>query len=114
MSRVRLHPQDRRQQILNTAVAVAHAVGYARLSMRTISESIGISRTLIAHYYSMRQIRDHVMQDAINRGDIGMIAQGLGVQDPVARRAPLRLREDASRILGGLRGVGISSGPSSR
>jgi hypothetical protein len=61
-----------------------------------IAADAGCSSALISFYFgTMVQLRRHIMRAAIQRQNLPIIAQGLAVGDPHARRAPEALKQAA-------------------
>jgi AcrR family transcriptional regulator len=62
----------RRQQILDSAIAVLAQRGVDRASLRTIGEAIGVSHTALRHYFSSRDellVEAYRMHEARAAGD---------------------------------------------
>lgn len=73
---------------------------FAGLTRRGIAKRAEVSEPLVTHYFgSIEAIKSNVMSQAIKRGDLKILALGLGSQNPLAQGAPLELREKAAALL---------------
>ena len=92
----RLKPEVRREQILQHAVEAAQAHGYRHITREDIARRAGVTVNLISHYFgTMPKLKRAVMREAIRRGDVTVLAQGLAAKDPHAQKAPLELKRKA-------------------
>lgn len=96
MDHKRRAPEDRKQQLLTTALELAHTTGYNKLTYDTLAEETGVTRPLVHHYFgTMVCFRRTLMSEAIRTRDLVVIAQGLALKDPRALRAPDDLKRAA-------------------
>lgn len=96
----RANPELRKEQILNAAVMVAKQQGYNKLTKLAIAEFAGTSVSLVGHYFStMAKLKRAVMRMAIDQERIEIIAQGLAIKDPHARKAPQDLKAKAAQLI---------------
>ena len=90
--------KERRAQILDAALSLAAADGYTRLTRDRVARLAAISPALVSRRWStMAQLKRAVMREAIRQagaivapshGVLSIIAQGIALGDPEARRAP--------------------------
>jgi len=100
MTTSRLPPKERAQQLLAAAVEEARVNGFGNLGRNAIARRAGVSGPLVGKRLGeMAEIRKQVMREAIRGELLTVVAQGLAVGDPTARRAPPALRKRASEIL---------------
>ena len=93
---------DRKKQLLEVALKLAEKHGYTALSRIQIANAAGVSETLpTLHFKSMPLFRKALMRAAIAAGNLKILAQGLALQDPIARKAPADLKEKALATLAG-------------
>lgn len=90
----------RRQRVLEAALTLAEEVGYAQITRAAVADRAGLSRASVSvTYCGMVGLRREVMSEAVSRGLVRIIAQGLAVGDPVARSAPHSLKQAAAEAL---------------
>lgn len=74
--------------------------GFNRVSLQQIADAAGVSKQLpITYFGTMQAIRRKIMREAVRRGHLRLIAQGLALGDPHAMRAPPELRQLAANTL---------------
>lgn len=96
MSHSRLPAKVRTQQILDAATEIARTKGFSSLRRSEIAERAGVSTGLVnVTYGTMAQLRRAVMRRAVHDRILNVIAEGLVLNDPVARKAPEELRRAA-------------------
>lgn len=93
MSRTRLNPDARRDQILSTALEVAESCGFSNLSHKAVAEKIGCSRATIHGYF--KDLDKSVMRAAVAREILPIIAQGIVTGDKIACSAREDLKHKA-------------------
>lgn len=98
MTQKRMTPIERRQQIIEASVALAEQGDYRYITTRSISERLGVSRTLIIHYFdTMQGLRNAVMRYAVANERLLVIGQGLVANDPIADKASDAIRRKARK-----------------
>lgn len=96
----RLEPRQRRDEILRTAVDIAKAQGFQMLTREMVAAAAGISPGLVNVYFgTVKLLKDHVMQYAVDQGVDEIIAVGLAMKDPVALSAPKKTKERAVKLM---------------
>lgn len=96
----RMHPADRKAEILAAALVSARRHGYRSVSRETIAERAGCSPALVSAYFgTMKRLRRAIMSAAVARGDLPVLAQGLVAGDAKARSAPDELKRAALRSM---------------
>lgn len=96
MSRKRLHPDERKEQILKAALKVAKSKGYNKLTREQVAAEAGISVNLINAYFgTMPKFRRHIMRAAIREEVLQVVAQGLVNKDSHAMKANPELKQKA-------------------
>lgn len=100
MKRIRLAPPERKQAILDAAVQCATVAPYNRITRDLISVRAGCAPGTISHYFStMAKLRRAIMREAVIRGIAGIVADGLALKDPQARKASPDVLTEARRML---------------
>jgi AcrR family transcriptional regulator len=62
--RKRLHPELRRQQIVDAAVRVFFELGYEGASLRDLASRVGINKATVYHYFSSKEeILYHIVRE---------------------------------------------------
>jgi AcrR family transcriptional regulator len=95
--RTRIDPEQRKQQILEAALALAADQGYTKVRWSDVAQHLGISRALVMHYFkTMSQLQTAIMRAAVKKKNLKIIAQGLALDDRHARRADPALQKKAA------------------
>lgn len=101
MTRARLAPDDRREQLVAAAVAVAAEAGVWAVTSTKIARAVGCSASLVRAYWPARAgLRNAIMVRAVRDRVLPVIAQGLLAGDPVALGADEQTRRDALSLGG--------------
>jgi AcrR family transcriptional regulator len=73
---------------------------YHQLLRDDIAAEAGVSNGTINHAFeTLDGLRSAAMREAVARGNLVVLAQGLAVGDPIARASPLYLKEQAIRAI---------------
>lgn len=98
----RLDPNDRRNEILKSAMTQAKVVGYQNITRDSVADGASCSTGLVTRYFNtMGQLKRAVMRAAVHDGDAIIVAQGLAANDPQAKKASDALRQKAAKIISG-------------
>lgn len=98
MTNTRLAPKDRRAQILQSALQVAEKND--RFTVDDVAKSAGITVPLIFHYFGTKtKLLRAVMRAAVEQENVPIVARGLVLGDPHARKASPELRAKATEYL---------------
>ncbi len=96
----RLEPGERKQQILQVAVALARKEGYHSLTRGSVARKADVSFGLVTHYFgAIGNLRLEVMAEAIAQEIPEIVAHGLVTGDSLARSAPSALKEKAAALI---------------
>lgn len=88
---------DRARDILEAAILVTREHGLAGLSRPRLAERLGCSPALITHYWGpMSALVDAVVQEALTREDLAVLAWAMMENHPIALAASDGLRERAA------------------
>lgn len=103
MTKKRLQPDDRKQQILTAAIRVAaRPGGWAKLTRDAVAKEAGCAEGLPSKYFgTMISFRRAIMRAAIVAEELGVIAQGLAGGDKCAQKADESLKRKALATLAG-------------
>lgn len=96
----RLTPADRKRDILDAAVRLAHRGGYHILTRDRVAAEAGVATGLVSTYYTMPALKSAVMRYAVKMRLLSIVAQGLTSNDPVALQAPRDVRLAAQHVSG--------------
>jgi AcrR family transcriptional regulator len=100
--RYRLTPADRQAAILQAAINLAELDGYRTLTIQRVARVASVSPALVSHYYWTRDIMlTAVMEEAVRREVLNVIAEGLAHRHPAAMAAPPELQQAAVATLVG-------------
>lgn len=101
MAHKRFKPDVRKEQILDTALILAAAGNYVKVTRDAIAKELGVSSTTIQyHFGTMDKLRRAIMRRAIKNSNAHVVLQGLASNDPVALKASPELKEKARGLLG--------------
>lgn len=100
VTKSRVNPSLRKNQILNVALALAVEIGYHKLTRDVVAEHAGVSVGLVTRYFgTMHQLRRDVMRRAIKDSVAEVVAQGLAYGNEYAKKAPAELKAKAATLL---------------
>jgi len=101
MTKKRLHPDDRKQQILTAAIKVAgRPGGWGKLTRVAVAKEAGCAEGLVSKYFgTMIAFRRSIMRAAIQARNLAVVAQGLAAGDTNAQKAPPELKAAAVETL---------------
>lgn len=89
----RMAPADRREQILDAAVGMARDIGFQKITRDGVAGRAGVAMGLVTRYFgTMCQLRRAVMRSAVKNEVISVIAEGLAIGDPHAKKAGPELK----------------------
>ena len=103
MTKKRLRPADRKQEILNAAIKVAgRPGGWGKLTRDAVAKEAACSEGLVSKYFgTMIAFRRSIMRAAIGTENLAVIAQGLAAGDASAKKADPELKARALSTLAG-------------
>ena len=103
MTKKRLRPADRKQEILNAAIKVAgRPGGWGKLTRDAVAKEAACSEGLVSKYFgTMIAFRRSIMRAAIGTENLAVIAQGLAAGDASAKKADPELKARALNTLAG-------------
>jgi len=101
MTKKRLHPDDRKQQILTAAIKVAgRPGGWGKMTRDAVAREAGCAEGLVSKYFgTMIAFRRSIMRAAIQARNLAVVAQGLAAGDTNAQKAPPELKAAAVETL---------------
>lgn len=113
MTKKRLQPDDRKNQILTAAIRVASRPGgWAKLTREAVAKEAACAEGLPSKYFgTMVNFRQAIMREVIRLAELGstppaiyhsVIAQGLVAGDKCAQKAPPELKAAAVESLAGV------------
>jgi len=96
MANRRMNHDERAAQLLDAAIRVARKVGYQTMTRGAIAAEAGCTAPLLNAYFGgVEELRNAVVDHAIQSRDLRIIAQLLAVGDPRTRRVPKVIRLEA-------------------
>lgn len=96
MSRQRLEPDVRKEQILATAITLAEKGNYTTITRLDIANKIGCSEGIVSWYFhTMKKLKRAVMREAVHTDNLIVIAQGLIAKDKQAHKADDKIKKKA-------------------
>lgn len=103
MTKKRLQPADRKQEILNAAIKVAgRPGGWSKLTRDSVAKEAGCAEGLVSKYFgTMITFRRSIMRAAIVAENLAVVAQGLAAGDASAKKADPELKARALSTLAG-------------
>lgn len=91
---------DRLDEILTVALALAEQIGYAKVTRDAIAERVSLTPQAIQHHIgTMAALRRDLMRRAVAVECLPVIAQGMANKDPHALKAPAELLDRARAAL---------------
>ncbi len=92
----RMKPEARKDEILNAALVVATKLGFANVRVADIATQAGCGYgTVSYHFNTMTQMRRAMMRAAVERKILKIIAEGLVMRHPEAKKAPDDIQKKA-------------------
>lgn len=89
-----------RDLILEAAFQIATSQGYDALRRDKVANRAGVATGSVSHHFKdMDGLRTAVMQEAVNKRNLNIIAMGLAQSHPVAMSAPAELKREALETL---------------
>ena len=103
MTKKRLQPDDRKEQILNAAIKVAaRPGGWGKLTRDAVAREAQCAEGLVSKYFgTMVAFRRSIMRAAIVAENLAVVAQGLAAGDASAKKADPDLKARALQTLAG-------------
>ena len=100
VSKSRVSPALRREQILLVAIEMAREGGYGKITRDAIAEQAGVSMGLVTRYFeTMPQLRRDLMRAAVRGEVLEVIAQGLTDGNPYAKKASAEVKARAATLI---------------
>lgn len=100
MPRIRRKPEDSKENLLNAALRIASRVGYQNVRRDDIARLADVSPNLVTyHFNTMTQLKRDLIRHAIKTEALDVIAQGLAVNDPHARKVSDDVKARAAQLL---------------
>lgn len=92
----RLKPDERYKQLLDSAVEVAEQCGFNKMTHVLVALKAKVSKATVFNYFkTIDQLRDDVMQVAIERELLPVIAAGVVSRNIKALNTPVELKQKA-------------------
>lgn len=103
MTKKRLQPDDRKEQILSAAIKVAgRPGGWGKLTRDAVAREAQCAEGLVSKYFgTMITFRRSIMRAAIAAENLAVVAQGLAAGDTYAKKADPDLKARALQTLAG-------------
>jgi DNA-binding transcriptional regulator YbjK len=96
----RMKPEARKADILEAAIKAAEKHGFADVRQKDIAEQAECGFGTVSLYFNtMTQMRRAIMRAAVERKNLKLIAQGLGIGHPEARKASDDIKKKALKLL---------------
>jgi DNA-binding transcriptional regulator YbjK len=99
MNRYKQMNKASRDKIVNAAFTMAVEDGLLSIRRNTVAERAGIAHSLVTYYFNMNELRDAIIQRAIECEQVDILAQGLALSNSVAVAAPAKLKSKALATL---------------
>ena len=96
VSKSRVNPELRKEQLLRVALNVARDKGCHKMTRDHIAEAAGVSVGLVSKYFgTMTKLKRAIMRAAVKQEVLEIVAEGLATGDPHARKASQELKNKA-------------------
>lgn len=97
---MRMHPNDRKAQILDAAIAVAVRDSFANMERKAIAREANVTEGLVSyHFGTMKNLRRTVMRHAIKERNLYIIAEGIICRNPYALKVPDDVKKEALELV---------------
>ena len=98
---MRLHPDNRKEQILDAAVRVAAKPGgWSTMTRRTVAIEANCADALVSKYFgTMPAFKRTIMRAAVKAINLSVIAQGIATGDKYALKADDAIKAQALATL---------------
>jgi AcrR family transcriptional regulator len=91
---------QRKKQLFEIAIEMAVKYGYRNLKRKMIAEQVGCSTALVSKYFlSIGHLRRDILNAAIRREVIPIIAEGIAAKEPRFKRIKPELKQKAIEYL---------------
>ena len=75
----------RREQLIDVAIKISTEIGYNKLTREKVMREVDVTASLLGYYFPrMSDLKNAVMDAAVERGIVEIIAQGITLNDPRA------------------------------
>jgi len=92
--------EDRDNRILKAAVELAAEVGYQWITREAVAKAAGVAPGTINNVFgTMPDLKRAVLKEAVDRGILSIVAQGLGDRHQIVMDAPDDVKAAAARLL---------------
>ena len=100
MSGAKIKRDAKRFRILDAAIEMALEDGYLMITKRGIARRADVNESLVAYYWGdVESLKGKVLETAVERGILKIVAQGLCAGDDIAVKAPLEQRKLAAEMI---------------
>lgn len=94
--RSRMTPDKRYELLIETGLELAKEIGYSHVNRLNLADRANVSPSLISHYFgSTDALRDMLINKAVAREVLPVIAQGIAYGHIHAKHAPRELKKRA-------------------
>ena len=98
-----LKPEFRKKMIMSAALVLAEKRGYKNITRAQIGKQANVSPALVSRYFgTMDRLQVDIMQAAVRKEIIPILAQGMVDKNRIARRAPQHLKDRVKEFIGDL------------
>lgn len=93
--------EEKRKLILRAALLAAEKTGYVKMTKEDVAGFCeNISPSIIQYYFrTMRELREATVREAVESGNLTVLAQALGNSDRLALAAPLSVKMRAVELI---------------
>lgn len=85
-----------RSMLLGYALHIAQLHGYTKITRKQLAHTAGVSEGQVSNVFgSMKQLRIAIIQAAIERDNLTIIAQGIAAGDKCTSKLPVTLKRRA-------------------
>lgn len=94
-----LSAAHRREQIVAAARALSSGGNLYTWSLTDVAEYVGVSRSAVRWYFTLTDLRAHIIETAIDEADAAIVMQAIATHDPLVADIPDSLRKACAREL---------------
>jgi hypothetical protein len=88
-----------KENILYHAMRMATRGHYRKITRDALAKAAGVASGTVSYYYSIPQLRNAIMREAVEFEIVAVVAQGLADKHRIARGAPQALKDRAAKLL---------------
>lgn len=78
----RLKPTVRKEIIIEAAIELSKEFGFQQITRDQVAKKIRLTDSAIGYYFSRKELQNKILEAAIERGIVEILAQAFALNDP--------------------------------